>query len=209
MPALTELLQEMESLAAAEHVPILTVRARDAFIRVVKEQQPRRILEVGTAIGYSALLMLANASREAVIDTIELSESRAAAAGAFFARSVCRERIHLYQGDAGKLLADWQRPGSGYDFVFLDAAKGQYVDYWHKIRPLLSEPAVVLADNVLFRGYVLGEVPVPRRFRTIAKRLRQYLKLAGETPGCRTEVLKCGDGLAVTYFQRNQGKARV
>lgn len=205
MTSLADLLQEIENLAAVEHVPIITAKARSAFVRIVKEQQPHRILEVGTAIGYSALLMLANSPGKTTVDTIELSEERAAKAREFFARSACQERINLHQGEAGKLLADWQRPETGYDLVFLDAAKGQYVDYWQKIRPLLAEQAVVLADNVLFRGYVLGEVPVPRRFRTIAKRLRQYLEIVKGETGCRTEVLKQGDGLAVTYFQRKAG----
>ena len=87
-----------------------------------------------------------------------------------------------------------------YDFVFLDAAKGQYVDYLKKLLPLLAPQGVMLADNVLFRGYVLGNVPVPRRFRTIAKRLREYLRLVQMHPGFETEFFEEGDGLAVTRW---------
>ena len=192
----------MEAYALAFHVPIINAKGRPAFLKAVREACPKCALEIGTAIGYSALLTAANGVEDIHLDTLEHSVERARAAQGYIDRSPWRERIHLYVGDAGALLADWRRPEKGYDFVFIDAAKGQYADYFRKVLPLLADEAVILADNVLFRGYVRGRVFVPRRFRTIAKRLREYLELAETTEGCHTEILEAGDGLAVTYYHR-------
>lgn len=190
-----DLFREMEIYAEENHVPIIRAAARDVFLQAVKEAAPRRILEIGTAIGYSALLMADALPELESITTLELSEDRAALAQGYIDRSPYRKKIDILTGDAGELLNSLDKK---YDLVFIDAAKGQYPDYWRKIQPLLTDRAAVLADNVLFRGYVLGTEPVPRRFRTIAKRLREYLALVEETTGFSTEILPDGDGLAVS-----------
>lgn len=190
-----DLFREMEIYAEENHVPIIRAAARDVFLHVVKEAAPRRILEIGTAIGYSALLMADALPELESITTLELSEDRAALAQDYIERSPYREKIDILTGDAGKMLNSLEEK---YDLVFIDAAKGQYPDYWRKIQPLLADRATVLADNVLFRGYVFGTEPVPRRFRTIAKRLQEYLVLVEETTGFSTEILPDGDGLAVS-----------
>ena len=190
-----DLFREMEIYAEENHVPIIRAAARDVFLQVVKEAAPRRILEIGTAIGYSALLMADALPELESITTLELSEDRAALAQDYIERSPYREKIDILTGDAGELLNSLEEK---YDLVFIDAAKGQYPDYWRKIQPLLADRATVLADNVLFRGYVFGTEPVPRRFRTIAKRLQEYLVLVEETTGFSTEILPDGDGLAVS-----------
>ena len=190
-----DLFREMEIYAEENHVPIIRAAARDVFLQVVKEAAPRRILEIGTAIGYSALLMADALPELESITTLELSEDRAALAQDYIERSPYREKIDILTGDAGKMLNSLEEK---YDLVFIDAAKGQYPDYWRKIQPLLADRATVLADNVLFRGYVFGTEPVPRRFRTIAKRLQEYLALVEETTGFSTEILPDGDGLAVS-----------
>lgn len=194
-----ELLQEMEAYAQREHVPIINERGRRAFVQVIEKVKPHRVLEIGTAIGYSALLMAMHGAEDIAITTLELSEERARLAAAYWQRCPYRECISLQVGDAGRLLEEMAPPTGGYDFVFIDAAKGQYVDYFRKVQPLLSPQAVIVADNVLFRGYVLGEEKPPRRYRTIVKRLREYLALASDTPGFETEIMENGDGLAVTY----------
>lgn len=190
-----DLFREMEIYAEENHVPIIRAAARDVFLQAVKEAAPRRILEIGTAIGYSALLMADALPELESITTLELSEDRAALAQDYIERSPYREKIDILTGDAGKMLNSLEEK---YDLVFIDAAKGQYPDYWRKIQPLLADRATVLADNVLFRDYVFGTEPVPRRFRTIAKRLQEYLVLVEETTGFSTEILPDGDGLAVS-----------
>lgn len=191
-----ELLREMEGYAALHHVPIINEQGRKAFLQVVREAKPRRVLEIGTAIGYSSLLMAMNGAEDIEITTLELSDERIKTAQGYIDRSAYAGRIRIMGGDAGEILAS-QLTGQKFDFVFIDAAKGQYVDYFHKIQPLLTDKAVILADNVLFRGYVQGGVPVPRRFKTIVKRLREYIGLVN-TPPYVTEILENGDGLAVT-----------
>ena len=192
-----ELLREMEGYAALHHVPIINERGRQAFLQVVQEARPHRVLEIGTAIGYSSLLMAQNGAADIEITTLELSDERIKVAQGYIDRSAYADRIHIMGGDAAENLLKLQLTGQKVDFVFIDAAKGQYVDYFHKIQPMLADKAVILADNVLFRGYVKGDVPTPRRFKTIVKRLREYIELVSQPPYV-TEILENGDGLAVT-----------
>ena len=192
-----ELLREMEGYAALHPVPIINERGRQAFLQVVQEAKPHRVLEIGTAIGYSSLLMAQNGAADIDITTLELSDERIKTAQGYIDRSAYADRIHIMGGDAAENLLKLQLTGQKFDFVFIDAAKGQYVDYFHKIQPMLADKAVILADNVLFRGYVKGDVPTPRRFKTIVKRLREYIELVSQPPYV-TEILENGDGLAVT-----------
>jgi predicted O-methyltransferase YrrM len=187
----------MESYAALNHVPIINERGRAAFLQVVKEVRPHRVLEIGTAIGYSSLLFALHGAEDIEITTLELSEERINLAQSYINRSAYADRIRIMAGDAAENLLRLQLTGQKFDFVFIDAAKGQYVDYFHKIQPMLADKAVILADNVLFRGYVKGDVPTPRRFKTIVKRLREYIELVSQPPYV-TEILENGDGLAVT-----------
>jgi predicted O-methyltransferase YrrM len=187
----------MEDFAALHHVPIINERGRQAFLQVVQEAKPHRVLEIGTAIGYSSLLMAQNGAADIDITTLELSDERIKTAQGYIDRSAYADRIHIMGGDAAENLLKLQLTGQKFDFVFIDAAKGQYVDYFHKIQPMLADKAVILADNVLFRGYVKGDVPTPRRFKTIVKRLREYIELVSQPPYV-TEILENGDGLAVT-----------
>ena len=140
-------------------------------------------------------MLAANGAEDVRVTTLELSEARAALARAFIARSPYADRIELLQGDAGELLT---KLAGKYDFVFIDAAKGQYVDYFEKVQPLLTADATIVADNVLFRGYVMGTEKAPRRYRTIVKRLRQYIELTSHAAGYTTEIFARGDGLAVS-----------
>ena len=192
-----ELLREMEDFAALHHVPIINECGRQAFLQVVQEAKPHRVLEIGTAIGYSSLLMAQNGAADIDITTLELSDERIKTAQGYIDRSAYADRIHIMGGDAAENLLKLQLTGQKFDFVFIDAAKGQYVDYFRKIQPMLADKAVILADNVLFRGYVKGDVPTPRRFKTIVKRLREYIALVSQPPYV-TEILENGDGLAVT-----------
>ena len=198
-----ELLREMEAYAEAYHVPIINERAREAFCRILRRERPHRVLELGTAIGYSALLTAMLGADDVKVLSMERNEARAEKAREFIRRTPYGERITILEGDAAELLKTLQGP---FDFVFLDAAKGQYPRYFRQIQPLLAERAVVLADNVLFRGYVTGG-RAPRRFRTIAKRLREYVEMVRCEPGFTTEILEDGDGLAVSRRGRTDEEA--
>lgn len=192
------LLREMEQYAQAHHVPILNEGGRRVFAEIVRERRPHRILEVGTAIGYSALLALSRTDAGAVLMSLELSAERLAVARSFLGRSAYAAQVTLLEGDAGTLLAGLAAQATDpFDLVFLDAAKGQYPDYLAKSLPLLAREGVIVADNVLFRGYVRSEMRPPRRYRTIVKRLRQYLATVQASPFATT-VFERGDGLALT-----------
>ena len=195
-----KLFKKMEEYGHANHVPIINENGLKVLLDTVRKYKPKRVLEIGTAIGYSALQIAANAAQEVEIPTLELSEERARLARSFMEESPYNSQITILTGDAGKLL---EEISGRYDFVFIDAAKGQYPDYFRKIQPYLADDAVIAADNVLFRGYVRGGVEAPRRFRTIVKRLREYLSMVENNPEYTTSIYDNGDGLAVSVRRKD------
>lgn len=195
MEKFEDLIAEMEEYGRSNHVPIINEKGMPVLLEMVRQKKPHCVLEIGTAIGYSALLIAHNSAEDVEIDTLELSKERAATARAYIDRSVYKDRIRIHIGDAGENIL---KLSGKYDFVFIDAAKGQYPDYFHKVYPLLTEDAMVLADNVLFRGYVRGDVEYPRRFKTIVKRLREYISLVSDNDEFETVIREDGDGLAVS-----------
>lgn len=199
MNDLANLFRTMEEYAAAYDVPIIQPEAGKLLASLVTEHKPFHILEIGTAIGYSTLLMADQMPAGGKIITLEVDEERAVQARRFIIEAEVKRDIELLVGDAGKLIPTLTGP---FDFVFIDAAKGQYVDYLQKVRNKLSANAVIAADNILFRGWVDNPQNAPRRFRTIVSRLRQYLNLVNTDPSFKTTIYNIGDGLAVTYFQK-------
>ena len=198
MEYVDDLLREMELFAREHETPILTEAARPVFLRTLRETLPRRILELGTAIGYSAILALRTLP-EAEIVTIERDAAIAEAARSFFSRAGIAGRTTLLVGEAEKLLPTLS---GTFDFVFIDAAKSRYPDFWLGVQPLLAPKAVVAADNVLFRGLVEGERSEewPKHsYRTMVLQLRAYLRLVRSAEGFRTEVFPEGDGMAVSW----------
>jgi predicted O-methyltransferase YrrM len=161
---------------------------------------PRRILEIGTAVGYSALVMYTYAPAPCEIVTIERDEQRAAQARQNFAQFGA-ERITLLEGDAAALLP--QLDGT-FDLIFMDAAKGQYIRFLPEVIRLLRPGAVLLSDNVLKEGEILeSKFAVTRRNRTIHKRMREYLAALSEDPRLRTVLLETGDGTALSVRRQN------
>ena len=148
---LTALLAEMKEYGEANHVPIINSQGLRVLTEAVAQKKPRRVLEIGTAIGYSTLYIAANSAGDVEIVTLELSDERADEAEDFIGRSRFAGQIDIIRGDAGENIL---RQSGSFDLVFIDAAKGQYPDYLRKLYPLLAEDEVVIADNVLFRGYV-------------------------------------------------------
>lgn len=189
---ISEVLGMLAKEALQGGVPILRGAERPLLLDAAAEARPRRILEIGTAIGYSALL-LAGRFPEAVIDTIELDEARYARARQAVKEAGASERIHCHLGDAADILPKLTGP---YDFLYIDGPKGQYLRHLQLAEPLLSAQAVIAADNVLFRGLVAGNGPVPHRYRTLVMRLREYI--AYVEARYETKIHTDGDGLAVS-----------
>lgn len=189
---ISKVLEQLEQEAVEGGVPILRGPERPLLLSAAALAGPVRILEIGTAIGYSSLLM-ADRFPEAVIDTIELDEARYQRARRAVNDAGCGARIHCHLGDAAEILPKLQGP---YDFLYLDGPKGQYLRHLKLAEPLLSPYAVIAADNVLFRGLVEGEEPVPHRYRTLVMRLREYIAYVRDR--YLTEIYRDGDGLAVS-----------
>lgn len=191
------LFKQMEDFAKENKVPIINENGRRVFIEIIKKYKPQRVLEIGTAIGYSALLTTYYGAENAKIISLELDEERAKQAQDFINQSAYREQIKIILGDAAKNIEKLDK-NYKFDMVFIDAAKGQYPDYLQKVLPLLADDGIILADNVLFRGYVMSEEKPPRRYKTIVKRLREYIAMVSDTDKFTTEIFENGDGLALT-----------
>lgn len=191
------LFKEMETFAKEYKVPIINENGRKVFIEIVQKYKPQRVLEIGTAIGYSALLTAYYGNEKVKITSLELDEERAKQAQTFIDKSIYKDNIQIILGDAGVNIQKLN-PEEKFDMIFIDAAKGQYPDYLKKVLPLLSEHGIILADNVLFRGYVMSEEKPPRRYKTIVKRLREYIALVSDKEKFTTQIFENGDGLALS-----------
>lgn len=187
-----QVLEDIERQAEFLGVPILRKAERDIFVEEVKKANPAWILEVGTAIGYSALLM-AKACPRANIVTIEKDYPGYCIAVETFQKAGVAGRVFAYCGDAAEELKEIEGP---YDLLYLDGPKGQYLKHLKLAEPLLSPHATVITDNVLFRGLVEGNEKVPHRYRTIVNRLRDYISYIKENYD--TRMYPEGDGLAVS-----------
>lgn len=197
-PGNTELLEEIEREAMASYVPIIR-REMQSFLKfLLMSFQPYRILEVGTAIGFSALLMSEYAPEGCQITTIENYEKRIPIARENFIRAKKEKQITLLFGDAMEILKGLKETES-FDFIFLDAAKGQYLSYLPEVVRLLSPGGILLSDNVLQDGDIIeSRFAVERRNRTIHARMREYLYQLTHREDLTTSILPLGDGVTVS-----------
>lgn len=187
-------LEQIETKAKNNNVPVLRTKSQERLVELVKTKNPKTILEFGTAVGVSAILML-NASN-ATIDTIEIDQERAHQAKENLQSLNLANRANVLVGDAIVLCEQLQQRNKKYDFVFLDSAKGQYVKLLPHILNLLNPGGVLVADNVLFRGYVYGNCP--KRFKTISKRLKQFIENCKSEKQLKdVEVINIEDGFLV------------
>ncbi|MFD2169229.1 O-methyltransferase [Tumebacillus lipolyticus] len=191
-PQREPLLQEIERRAEEGYIPILDLETVSLLQVLLKIAKPRRILELGTAIGYSAIVM--GQACEAEITTLERDPVRAEEARTNFERAGLTERISLVEGDALELIESLGM----FDFIFLDAAKGQYPKFLELIDPHLERGGVLLSDNILFQGMVSGQEQVKHKLRTMVGRLREYNELLAHHPGYETTFLPLGDGVSLS-----------
>ena len=181
--------------ALSREVPVIRQDMRELLRLLLSMQRPKRILEIGTAVGYSALFMSSCLS-DVEITTLELDPVRAEEAREHFRYFGKDSVIRLLEGDAAKVL---ETLTGSYDFVFIDAAKAQYDSYFRLLRRLIHPGTVVVSDNVLQEGNILeSHFSVEKRDRTIHDRMRDYLRMLTDTPGLVTSILDVGDGAAIT-----------
>lgn len=192
----TPFLDELEKYALQTQVPIIRRSTQQLLKFLMASAKPKRILEVGTAIGFSALLMSEYGPEGCHITTIEKYEKRIPQARENFARAGKAEAITLLEGDAAELLPTLQE---SYDMIFMDAAKGQYIHFLPDILRLLASGGLLVSDNVLQDGDVIeSRFAVTRRNRTIHTRMRDYLFELSHNPGLQTVILPVGDGVTLS-----------
>lgn len=192
----TAMLDQIEREATADYVPIIRKEMQSFLKFLLAMKKPARILEVGTAVGFSAIFMAEYDPVPCQITTIENYEKRIPIARENFKRAGKETQIALLEGDAAEVLKTLEGP---YDFIFMDAAKGQYIHFLPEILRLLAKDGVLVSDNVLQDGDVIeSRFAVTRRNRTIHKRMREYLYTLTHSEGLVTAVLPVGDGITLS-----------
>lgn len=192
----TPFLNELEQYAMETNVPIIRPQMQSLLKLLLTIKQPQRILEVGTAIGFSALLMSEYGPVDCKITTIEKYEKRIPIARENFKKAGRENQITLLEGDAAEILRQLEGP---FDLIFMDAAKGQYIHFLPDVLKLLSKGGLLISDNVLQDGDILeSRYAVTRRNRTIHSRMRDYLYELKHNENLQTDILPIGDGVTVS-----------
>ena len=192
----TEFLENLQREAKAADVPIIR-REMQSFLKVfLKIRQPQSILEVGAAVGFSAILMAEYGAADSRITTIENYDKRIPIARENFRKSGYDDRITLLEGDAAEVMKTLD---GSYDFIFMDAAKGQYIHFLPEVKRLMAKGSVLISDNVLQEGDIIeSHYIVERRNRTIYKRMREYLRTLKDDPDFETSIVPIGDGISIS-----------
>ena len=198
----TPLLNEIEREAKADLVPVIR-REMQSFLKVLLAiHRPLRVLEVGTAVGFSALLFCEYGPENMQVTTIEKYEKRIPIARENFRRAGRENQITLLEGDAADILKELQEP---YDLIFMDAAKGQYIHFLDDVLRLMKPGSILISDNVLQGGDIIeSHYAVERRNRTIYKRMREYLYELKHNDKLLTSVIPLGDGVTVSVRKEDK-----
>ena len=195
-PGNTEFLNQLEAYSRETNVPIIRPSMQSFLKLLLAMKQPKNILEVGCAIGFSALLMSEYGPEDCHITTIEKYEKRIPIARENFRKAGKSDSITLLEGDAMDILKDLTQ---SYDFIFMDAAKGQYINFLPEVLRLMSPGALLVSDNVLQEGELIeSRFAVTRRNRTIHSRMREYLYTLKNHEELVTSILPLGDGVTVS-----------
>lgn len=203
VPDLPDWLADTERRARIEEVPIIRKEAQGLLRFLLALCRPKSILEIGTAVGFSASFMEDCVGYDVPLTTIEKVPARIGAAKKLFSEMPQLSKITLREGDAAEVLADLAAEDKKFDFVFLDAAKAQYPQYLKLLRPLLTEGALLVTDNVLQEGSVAeSKFTVQRRDRTIHLRMREYIDELFHDDSFTSTLLPVGDGMTVSVYRR-------
>lgn len=196
IPARNPLFMEMEDFAKQHHIPIMELAGIETMLQLLRVQQSKKILEVGTAIGYSALRM-ADALPNARIVTIERDQERIQKAKQFIGRSENSQQITLIEGDALE-VEDTVRSHASFDAIFIDAAKGQYKKFFELYSRYLHEDGIIVTDNVLFKGLVAVSEIESKRTRNLVGKIVEFNRWLMNHPEYYTVILPVGDGVAIS-----------
>jgi predicted O-methyltransferase YrrM len=199
----TGLLEELENYANENNVPIVHKEVAELLKVMLKIQKPKRILEVGCAIGYSSILFANALEGNCKITTVERNEDMIKVAKENIKKAGFENVITILEGDAVEKLNEVEGP---FDMIFLDAAKGQYKLFYDMVIDKLKIDGVLISDNILYKGMVASDEYVIRRKKTIVKRMRNYLDYICSCNYLDTSLLPMGDGVAISYKKNNEVK---
>ena len=188
--------------ALARGIPVADDETLNFLLLILRVAKPSKILEIGTAVGLSAVSMLLELP-EAKLTTLELEEERYLEAKKNFADFGVSDRVNAYLGDAGEILAMMD---GEFDFVFLDGPKAQYEKYLFDLKRLMKKGAILFSDDVLLYGWVSGEEPTPQKRHSIVDKIRSYLDVLTADKDFITSVLNVGDGVALSVFDPSDNK---
>jgi predicted O-methyltransferase YrrM len=199
----TGLLKELEDYAHENNVPIIHKEVSDMLNVLLKVQKPKRILEVGCAIGYSSIFFADTLDGDVEIITAERNEQMIEKAKENFKRAELEDKITILEGDAEENLAKVE---GEFDMIFIDAAKGQYKLFYDMVIDKLKVGGLLISDNILYKGMIAHDDFVVRRKRTIVKRMRNYLDFICNCDYLTTSLIPIGDGVALSYKEKEEGK---
>lgn len=188
------MLDKIKEKALNEHIPIIMDDTLDVIGKYLEKEKPKRILEIGTAVGYSAICFSKFLDKDGVIDTIERDVERIKEAKINIKNMNLEKVINIYEGDAIEILPTLDEK---YDVVFIDAAKGKYPFFLKEALRMINKNGIIFADNILYKGYVMSDYNKHKQ-RTAVRNLREYIKEISENPNLETEILEVGDGLAIS-----------
>ena len=192
-------LEKIKEKALNDHIPIIMDDTLEVMEKYLKEEKPKRMLEIGTAVGYSAICFTDFFFFFVVIDTIEREHERVIEAKENIKKAEVEEKINIFEGDAVEILPTLNNK---YDAVFIDAAKGKYPFFLKEALRMINPNGIIFADNILYKGYVLSDYNKHKQ-RTAVRNLREYIKEVSENPDLETEILEVGDGLAVSKIKNS------
>ena len=193
------ILMKIKQKALEEHIPIIMDDTLEVIGKVLKENKPKRILEIGTAVGYSAICFSELLADGGKIDTIERDKERIKEAKKNIKDMNLEKVIHIFEGDAVEILPTLNEK---YDMVFIDAAKGKYPFFLKEALRMLNKDGIIFADNILYKGYVMSDYNKHKQ-RTAVRNLREYIKEVTENENLETEILEVGDGLAISKIKNS------
>ena len=191
-------LLKIKEKALEEHIPIIMDDTLETIEKYIGNSKLNKILEIGTAVGYSAICFTQFLSENGKIDTIEREKDRVEEAKENIKKAEVQEYIQIYEGDAVEILPNLN---DKYDMIFIDAAKGKYPFFLQQSLRLLNSDGIIFADNILYKGYVMSDYNKHKQ-RTAVRNLREYIKEVSENPNLETEILEVGDGLAVSKLKK-------
>ena len=191
-------LEIIKKKALEEHIPIIMDDTLKYIYKLYEGKRINNILEIGTAVGYSAICFTKFLMDDGIIDTIERDEQRIEEAKSNIKKAEVENNINIIHGDAVEILPTINKK---YDMIFIDAAKGKYPFFLKEALRMLNKDGIILADNILYKGYVMSDYNKHKQ-RTAVRNLREYIKEVTENPNLATEILEVGDGLAVTTLKK-------